>query len=191
MNFLFDLDRKLLLFINGHELPKDLHNMLVQLTTANSSKYFFSIAIPLAVVYLFFHFKWKGLPIVLLTGLLAAFTDQLNYRVIKFFTFRARPFSIDPDVILRVPYGPKSSSFPSNHATNTMALAVWLSYLFPRATVIFYGFAFVIGYSRVYAGVHYPTDVIAGWILGIVIAKLLILVADKRLKLHENTKRVA
>ena len=58
------------------------------------------------------------------------------------------------------------NSFPSNHAANAAAAAVILGWRFRRRSWIGGGMAAVIGYSRVYLGVHYPGDVVGGWILG-------------------------
>jgi undecaprenyl-diphosphatase len=186
MSFFYELDRKILLFINGHELPGDLQTVMVALTTANTSKNFFWIGVPLLIVFFVLHFRKKAIAITLLTAALAAAADQFNYRVVKGLSFRLRPFSAIPEVLLRVPYGPQSSSFPSNHATTTMALAVWFSYLFPKGAPIFYFISLFIGYSRVYVGVHYPSDVIAGWLIGACMGGLMILVSRRFLKIRET-----
>ncbi|RYZ73158.1 MAG: phosphatase PAP2 family protein [Proteobacteria bacterium] len=184
IDLLLELDRQLLMFINRHELPGDAHTVLIALTTANTGKNFFYVAVPIVIAIFLFFFRKKGIAIVFMTAILAAVADQFNYRIVKGLMFRLRPFSAIPEVVLRVPYGPQSSSFPSNHATTTMALAVWLSYLFPKLTIPFYAVSFLIGYSRVYAGVHYPSDVIIGWIIGAIMGSLMVFAGKKLLKLH-------
>ncbi len=57
-------------------------------------------------------------------------------------------------------------SFPSGHATTAFAGAVALSYLWRRAAPLFFLLAAAIAFSRVYVGVHYPGDVLAGAALG-------------------------
>jgi undecaprenyl-diphosphatase len=64
------------------------------------------------------------------------------------------------------------NSFPSNHAINTFGSATILAAAFPGVSYIFYIFAAIVGYSRLYLGVHYPSDVIAGALLGVVIARI-------------------
>jgi len=58
-------------------------------------------------------------------------------------------------------------SFPSAHAANAAAVAVVLTGWYPRWRIAFGVLAFLIGYSRIYVGVHYPLDVLGGWALGI------------------------
>lgn len=188
MNWLFGLDREILLLINRSELPEFVDWFVLELTTANTGKHFFWIVIPLVIFVFFFFLRKKAPAAIFMTAVLAAIADQFNYRIVKALTFRLRPFSAIQDVVLRVPYGPKSSSFPSNHATTTMALAVWLSYLFPAGRPYFYSVAFLIGYSRVYAGVHYPSDVIAGWMIGFIFGSLMIFAGRKLLKLRPNPR---
>ena len=95
---------------------------------------------------------------------------QLSSGVFKDLYERARPsFAIYGDL-------PTSMSFPSGHSTVATAtyfiLAVIISSIEPNRSrkVLFFAFAAVlsvmIGFSRVYLGVHWPSDVIAGWCLG-------------------------
>jgi membrane-associated phospholipid phosphatase len=72
-----------------------------------------------------------------------------------------RPRGYDPLVGL-----PHSSSFPSGHATMSFACATVLAVLEPRAAPAFLALAAAIAYSRLYLGVHWPLDVLAGAVLG-------------------------
>lgn len=67
---------------------------------------------------------------------------------------------------------PADSSFPSGHATSAFAAAGVVAALHPRLRAPVLTLAALIGLSRVYLGVHYPTDVIAGAALGLGIAAL-------------------
>ena len=57
-------------------------------------------------------------------------------------------------------------SFPSNHALNTAAAAAFLQVLYPATGWISWPLVVVIGFSRVYVGGHYVTDVLGGWAIG-------------------------
>jgi undecaprenyl-diphosphatase len=84
---------------------------------------------------------------------------------LKAATDRARPFETIPqaDPLLR---GTVGQSLPSGHAATSFAGAVVLSYLLPRSAPYVFLLAAAIAFSRIYVGVHYPTDVLAGAALG-------------------------
>ena len=76
----------------------------------------------------------------------------------------ARPV---PEPLLETP---STYSFPSGHATVSFACATVLALAVPRLTWPFFVLAALISFSRVYVGVHYPFDVLAGAVLGVAIA---------------------
>jgi len=93
-------------------------------------------------------------------------SDQLNSSVIKYWLLRQRPCRMLENVRLLVSCG-SGYSFPSSHAVNNFAAALILSFFLPRAKWWFFGFAAIVAFSRVYVGVHYPSDVIGGGIIGL------------------------
>ncbi|MBP6508991.1 MAG: phosphatase PAP2 family protein [Candidatus Kapabacteria bacterium] len=96
--------------------------------------------------------------------LAVAVLDQASHRLLKEVISRPRPYLVLGDVYQLV--GSGGGSFPSNHAMNNSAAAVILSGFFPNKRWIFWTIATTITFSRVYCGVHYPSDVLGGAIIG-------------------------
>lgn len=83
----------------------------------------------------------------------------------------------DQDPLVAVP---DTASFPSGHAATSFAGATILSLAFPRVAPGLLVLAAAIGFSRVYLGVHYPLDVLAGAVLGAAIAIVLRFLVQRR-----------
>lgn len=98
-------------------------------------------------------------------------SDLFGARVVKPFFGRLRPDDAGVEAILRAAHH-GGASFVSNHASNAFCATVFLSILFPRLTAPLLSLAFLVAYSRVYCGVHFPLDVIGGALQGSLIASL-------------------
>jgi membrane-associated phospholipid phosphatase len=83
---------------------------------------------------------------------------------------RRRPF-IDLVRALVIGRRPDGWSFPSGHTAAAFSGAWVLSTVWPRKAPIFFGLASLVGFSRIYAGAHYPGDVFSGATLGLLIAE--------------------
>lgn len=114
--------------------------------------------------------------IIIVTILLA---DNLTSYIIKPFFGRIRP-----NVLLEITTEGGQSrsyslSFPSNHAANIFALAMVLSWYYRKLFLLWFTIAVIVGFSRVYVGVHYPLDVVAGALVGITCAICVILITNR------------
>jgi undecaprenyl-diphosphatase len=114
--------------------------------------------------------------------ILITFTDQASQGIIKEFIHRIRPCNALPDVFS--PLGCNGTySFPSNHAFNNFAAATFIYRFFPKLKWALFITASLIAISRVYLGLHYPSDILGGAIFGIITGyyfALLLQWADKQ-----------
>jgi len=102
---------------------------------------------------------------VLLSAALAVALGEIVSDVLKLLFARQRPVA-DPAGHAALVGLPHSHSFPSGHATIAFAGATVLTLALPRSAALFFVLATAIAFSRVYLGVHYPADVVAGALLG-------------------------
>lgn len=139
-----------------------------------SAVYFPYIVIILAGLFLLFHHdvfkaeypyqiffkKKKEMLVVFITACLGWVASS----VLKMLIQVERPFVALPDVQSLFPE--TGFAFPSGHATFFMALAISIFLLHKKAGYIFIFFALLIGLARIIAGVHFPIDILGGFILG-------------------------
>jgi membrane-associated phospholipid phosphatase len=113
----------------------------------------------------------------------AGVTSALKYSV-----NRERPFETYPDILKKAKAG--SPSFPSGHTSSAFATATSLSLSYPEWYVIVPSFAYAgtIAYSRMHLGVHYPSDVAAGALIGAGCAYLTFKV--NKAFLNKNKRRI-
>lgn len=105
--------------------------------------------------------KWKNLFILVECTVGAFVADLINSHILKTFFQRARPDL----AILRTPKQ-GSFSFPSSHAVDVFFIVVFLGLYFPKTRKFLFPLAALTAISRVYCGVHYPGDILAGAMIG-------------------------
>ncbi|MCK9481809.1 MAG: phosphatase PAP2 family protein [Bacteroidia bacterium] len=185
--FLQEIDRVLYEFLNGKLHTPFLDWLMPIITNANTW-------IPLYVGLLgYMIYRYRKLFFIPFLGLLISFgiSDPVSAKIIKPIFERTRPCN-ETTVKSRV-VGVEcrnSFSFPSSHASNHFAIAVFMTLLIGTRKRFGLGFwmiwAGVIAYSRVYVGVHYPFDIIAGAILGSFIGLVIAIITNKILKKLQN-----
>ena len=168
LEHLQNIDRSLFLFLNG------IHNgffdhIMLWITRG-------IIWIPLYLVFFYLvirHYKWQTLVILLFTVLLILASDQLT-NLVKETVQRLRP-SHEPGLMVHIVEANKGGTygFYSAHASNSFAIAIFLILLLGRQYRYFFIpvilWALIMSYSRIYLGLHYPGDTLAGMIAGGVI----------------------
>lgn len=106
-----------------------------------------------------------------------AVSDQLSSSLIKPLIDRARPCHELLDVHLLVGCG-AGRSFPSSHAVNQFAGAWVLAHYLPKPRWAFFSIAGLVAFSRVSVGVHYPSDVVGGGLIGVAVGYAMVQAAE-------------
>lgn len=170
-DFFVTIDRSLFLFFNASLSNPIFDGFFTYITQQKNAL----IPLLLLIPFLFYKEKKRAFIILGLAGITIAITDPLCYRMLKPWFHRLRPchpsYFIDAQHIFlpgaNFLFGHKTSySFPSSHAMNIAGQAMLFSRIYPRLTAVFFSFAALVALSRVYVGVHYPSDVIVGAFIG-------------------------
>ncbi len=144
----------------------------------------FQLGIPWLVlgVVMFFFKKTRVAGVMLIAAVVLTFF--FNELAIKNAVNRERPCTIDQSIMLAIER-PTSYSFPSGHTSSVFAAVGVLIFRHKAAGLPMLLFAIFMGFSRMYLFVHFPTDVIAGAVLGLLMAWVTVLIF-KELKYDEK-----
>jgi undecaprenyl-diphosphatase len=154
-------DVNILFYIQEHSKSPLLDRAMVFFTRLGDAGLIWVIA---ALVLIYFK-QYRKCGIYLVCVLL--FASLLGDEVLKYVFHRVRPCNLYPQVPLLI-RRPLSYSFPSGHTSAAFALATSMSIAYPKWYIIGPAFlwATAIGYSRMDLGVHYPSDVLIGALVG-------------------------
>ncbi|EOC99578.1 phosphatase PAP2 family protein [Caldisalinibacter kiritimatiensis] len=158
-------DIKLLYIINDRIKCKFLDKTIPYITDLGSA------FITILTCLLFIAFGKNGVRIAGYKALSALTTSHILVHLCKKKFTRPRPFLQLANINI-FKTNLYDYSFPSGHTTAAFSISITLSLIFPQLSFILISLAFLVGISRIYLGVHYPTDVFVGMIIGTVFAIL-------------------
>jgi undecaprenyl-diphosphatase len=184
MDSLISLDQQIFFTLNG------LHSPWLDGIMFYLSQTYVSIPLYLFLFYwIIKYYKQKSWIVIIGVLLVVVLSDQITSSFMKPFFERLRPtHQPEFDGMVHTVYGYKGGkySFSSGHAANTFGIATITWLIFSgriRFIWLFFVWAALVSYTRIYLGVHYPGDIIVGAIIGTLLGwlihKILMTVLDK------------
>lgn len=187
LEFLLNIDYWVLNQVNSVITHPYLDDLFFWITDLHKTTYFKILVIPLVAFLFIKKFKREGLSLVLILFLSLAVNDFVGGKV-KRIVMRERPENnLSIAVIKRSDAG--SFSFYSNHAANMFTFATYTGQFIPQIRIPLFALATLVAYSRIYNGVHYPSDVVAGGMMGCSWGLLFSLLASKMLRYLRSRKK--
>ena len=175
LQHLIDLDTTLLLEINSHHSP--FFDVFMPLY---SGKWVWVPFYASLVFVIARNYSWKVTLLSLLTAaVIITFSDQVSAQLLRPEVERLRPSNLQNPISETVHivngYRGRNYSFPSAHAANSWALVTYVILLFRRKwlSLMMVAWAVLMCYSRMYLGVHYMGDLLAGMIIGAIGAMIM------------------
>jgi membrane-associated phospholipid phosphatase len=173
---LLNLDIAIFHWINSYFVFSWLDPLMVYITELSHFKWLLVVGV---LGFIIFGKRYERLSMVLL--MIAILLSDFFGNFFKYLLTRTRPEHVLDSVRMLV-HTTNSFSLPSNHAVNMAAAATVLVMRYPRKKIIGWCaivLAFLVSYSRVYVGVHYPFDVMFGWLIGISCAWVTVTILKK------------
>lgn len=174
---LWKFDFEILFFIKDH-IRNDFLNVVVPFYTTLGDDGIIWIIVGLVMLI---PKKTRKCGIMVLAALLVMLVT--NNIILKNLIARPRPYATYPELVADLAdliHIPKSYSFPSGHTVSAMAAAFTIFTQHKKLGIVALIMAFLMGLSRLYVGVHFPTDVYGGIIVGALIA-LAVYLAEKKI----------
>ncbi|QJX48685.1 phosphatase PAP2 family protein [Hymenobacter taeanensis] len=171
IEYLQTLDRELLVAANAHH-TRGLDAWMVFF----SERFVWFPAYFVLLLVLGYLFRRRAFLLLPLLGLSVALADSVSSRFFKPYFARLRPCHDSRlSAVLNLANGCGGQfGFISSHAANAFALAVFIALVLPRrfrlAKILLFIWAAIVSYSRIYLAAHFPSDVVAGALLGSLLA---------------------
>ncbi len=170
LNALQRLDTKVFILFN-ERIHNPVFDVVMPILTNLAHHWYFWVAVVIIWVSMIIFGGKRGRAFSTLIPFVMAVSDQTSSHLIKHLVNRPRPCwlinghpLVPHERLLQGRLG--SPSFPSSHSTNMMALATLLIILYPKKWWLWLLIPLIIGYTRVYVGVHFPGDVLGGYAVG-------------------------
>ncbi len=154
-----------------------INNLAFQNSILDKFFVFVSFSGIIILIVMILYLRNKNL---IVKGFIVMAVVQVIDLIINLIYFRPRPF-MEHEVNLLIEHDP-DSSFPSGHAFRNFALAQLLYLHNKKFGIIALIIAFLVAFSRIFVGVHYPSDVLAGIIIGVGSAYLINYCYDRFIK---------
>lgn len=169
MSDLSSLDTYLFVLINGRLTHPVLDTVMPYIT---EQEHWYPVLIGLWLAMIIWGGR-RGRMAAFALVLAIAMSDQVSCGLIKPLAGRVRPCNaLAPGQLRMLVSRSTAFSFPSAHAANSFAMAAVASWRFGKLGPLFYFIAAAVAYSRVYVGLHYPLDALAGAMLGVLLGKI-------------------
>lgn len=189
LNYMIGLDYWIFDQINRVWTLPVLDDFFFWITDLHKTTYFKFISVPLFVFLFIKKFRREGVTLFLILIFTLAANDFIGGKIKKI-ADRERPeYSTEISAIKRSEAD--GYSFYSNHAANMFAFAAFVSPFIPSIQIPLYVIAGLVAYSRVYNGVHYPSDIFVGSIVGYLWGFLMSYLAKKILVLLKNRRAIS
>ncbi|MBF0443778.1 MAG: phosphatase PAP2 family protein [Oligoflexales bacterium] len=182
---LLEFDKKMFVLINNG-LTSDKLDLTMR---ALSSQEVWGVVAFVCLVVILARKRWELLKLFFIIAIAIMISDFLSYNVLKPYFNRLRPCKELSYVRTLIEVGCGGwQGFPSNHAVNSMIVATFCM-IYGSALVggIVFFLALLVGFSRIYLGVHYPLDVVAGFFIGAISAVFINLLYLKSIKIFSQT----
>lgn len=186
INYISNIDTQLLFWLNSFHSA--FFDEVMWLTTGKW------IWIPFYISILYVLVKQQNYKMVIVYVIaivcVIILSDQFCASVLRPYFHRLRPSNIGSGISsqLHLVKGYRGGTYglPSCHAANSFGLSIFMIFLFKnrRLSIFMFLWAILLSYSRIYTGVHYPLDIIAGAIVGLVASGIIFFIMGKIIKLN-------